>query len=117
MKILAAGVVGFIGYHLAKKLLEHGNEVVGLDSINDYYGVNLKYGRLRELGIEKDYVGDREFSIWTTCLRHQFIKLDLSNSGEIENLFKEEKFDTIMYLAAQAGVRRSIENPYNVHRE
>ena len=56
MKILVTKTAGFIGYHLAKKLLERGNEVIGIDNINDYYDVNLKYGRLKELGIDRDEV-------------------------------------------------------------
>lgn len=112
MKILVTGTAGFIGFHLAKKLLERGNEVVGLDNINDYYDVNLKYGRLRELGIEKEYVIDKEFTTSTMYPKHKFIKLDLSDREGMENLFKEEKFDAVMHLAAQAGVRYSIENPH-----
>ena len=112
MKILVTGTAGFIGYHLAKKLLERGDEVVGLDNINDYYDVNLKYGRLRELGIEKEYVIDKEFTTSTMYPKHKFIKLDLSDREGMENLFKEEKFDAVMHLAAQAGVRYSIENPH-----
>ena len=111
-KILVTGTAGFIGFHLAQKLLERGDEVVGLDNINDYYDVNLKYGRLKELGIEKKYVKDKEFIVSTIYPKHKFIKLDLSDRAGIEKLFKEEKFDAVMHLAAQAGVRYSIENPH-----
>ena len=112
MKILVTGTAGFIGFHLAKKLLERGDEVVGLDNINDYYDVNLKYGRLKELGIEKEDVKEKGFAASMTYPKHKFIKLDLADREGIEKLFKEEKFDAVMHLAAQAGVRYSLENPH-----
>ena len=111
-KILVTGTAGFIGFHLAKKLLERGDEVVGLDNINDYYDVNLKYGRLKELGIEKEAVEEGTFAVSTRFAKHRFIKLDLADREGMEKLFKEEKFDAVMHLAAQAGVRYSIENPH-----
>ncbi|MDA3945445.1 MAG: NAD-dependent epimerase [Helicobacteraceae bacterium] len=112
MKILVTGTAGFIGFHLAKKLLERGDEVVGLDNINDYYDVNLKYGRLKELGIDRDSVKDNEFVVSSLFPKHKFIKLDLADREGMEKLFKEEKFDAVMNLAAQAGVRYSLENPH-----
>jgi UDP-glucuronate 4-epimerase len=112
MKILVTGTAGFIGFHLAKKLLERGDEVVGLDNINNYYDVNLKYGRLKELGIDRDSVKDKEFTTSTLFPKHKFIKLDLADRKGMEKLFKEEKFDAVMHLAAQAGVRYSLENPH-----
>ena len=112
MKILVTGTAGFIGFHLAKKLLDRGDEIVGLDNINDYYDINLKYGRLKELGIKRESVKDRVFTSSTTYEKHKFIKLDLSDREGMENLFKKEKFDAVMHLAAQAGVRYSIENPH-----
>jgi UDP-glucuronate 4-epimerase len=112
VKILVTGTAGFIGFHLAKKLLERGDEVVGLDNINDYYDVNLKYGRLRELGVEKEAIVDNGFTTSILYPKHKFIKLDLSNRRGMEKLFKEEKFDAVMHLAAQAGVRYSIDNPH-----
>ncbi len=111
MKILVTGTAGFIGFHLAKKLLERGDEVIGLDNINDYYDVNLKYGRLRELGIDKEGIQENHFTASSLFPKHKFIKLDLSDREKMENLFKEEKFDAVCNLAAQAGVRYSIENP------
>jgi UDP-glucuronate 4-epimerase len=112
MKILVTGTAGFIGYHLAKKLLERGDVVVGLDNINDYYDVNLKYARLNELGIDKNELKDNELVFSTTYLNHKFIKANLEDSQTINNLFETEKFDAVCNLAAQAGVRYSIENPH-----
>jgi len=112
MKILVTGTAGFIGFHLAKKLLERGDEVVGLDNINDYYDVNLKYGRLKELGIDKGDIEEKEFISSSLFTKHKFIKLDLADREGMEKLFKEEEFDAVMHLAAQAGVRYSIENPH-----
>ena len=114
MKILITGTAGFIGFHLAKRLLERGDEVVGIDNINDYYDVNLKYARLSELGISmenNDFTwGEKIHS--TTYQKHTFIKMDLANTENIYALFEEEKFDAVCNLAAQAGVRYSLENPH-----
>jgi UDP-glucuronate 4-epimerase len=114
MKILVTGTAGFIGFHLAKKLLERGDEVVGLDNINDYYDVNLKYARLKELGIESSEVLHNENSLVSSSLyeKHKFIKMDLSDTDKIYTLFKNENFDAVCNLAAQAGVRYSLENPH-----
>ncbi len=114
MKILVTGTAGFIGYHLAKKLLERGDEVVGLDNINDYYDVNLKYARLNELGIDgTDALASANTMIQSkTYPNHKFIKANLEDSQTINNLFETEKFDAVCNLAAQAGVRYSIENPH-----
>ncbi len=113
MKILVTGTAGFIGYHLAKKLLERGDEVVGLDNINDYYDVNLKYARLEELGIKKSLiVADTLQVVSTKYPKHKFIKVNLENTQAIYNIFENEKFDTVCNLAAQAGVRYSLENPH-----
>ncbi|MCT7468663.1 NAD-dependent epimerase [Aliarcobacter cryaerophilus] len=112
MKILVTGTAGFIGYHLAKKLLERGDVVVGLDNINDYYDVNLKYARLAELGIDKDELKDNNLVSSKTCTNHKFIKANLEDSQTINKLFETEKFDAVCNLAAQAGVRYSLENPH-----
>lgn len=112
MKILITGTAGFIGFHLAKKLLERGDEVVGIDNINDYYDVNLKYGRLRELGIAKEKIEENRAVESTLFPKHRFIKLDLADKEEMNRLFKREKFDAVCNLAAQAGVRYSLENPH-----
>jgi UDP-glucuronate 4-epimerase len=115
MKILVTGTAGFIGYHLAKKLLMRGDEVVGLDNINDYYDVNLKYARLAELGIKKGTSNSFEANKLiqsSTYPNHKFIKANLEDSQTINKLFETEKFDVVCNLAAQAGVRYSIENPH-----
>ena len=112
MKILVTGTAGFIGYHLAKKLLNRGDEVVGLDNINDYYDVNLKYARLNELGISKEEIIENKLISSKTYPKHKFVKIDLADTNSIYNLFETEKFDAVCNLAAQAGVRYSIENPH-----
>ena len=112
MKILITGTAGFIGFHLAKRILERGDEVVGIDNINDYYDVNLKYARLAETGI------GREAEKWynkihsTKYLNYSFIRMNLEDREQLHKLFEEEKFDVVCNLAAQAGVRYSLENPY-----
>jgi UDP-glucuronate 4-epimerase len=112
MKILLTGAAGFIGFNLAKRLLERGNEVVGVDSINSYYDVNLKYSRLKLLGIEKSNIEYGSICKSNVFPNHSFIQLNLEDRESILNLFKEHKFDAVCNLAAQAGVRYSIENPY-----
>ncbi|WP_069789910.1 NAD-dependent epimerase [Cyanobacterium sp. IPPAS B-1200] len=97
MKILVTGAAGFIGFYLTKELLSRGETVVGIDNINDYYDVSLKIARLDQLEGQKNYI---------------FHKLDLTDRANLEKLFTENKFDTVVHLAAQAGVRYSIENPH-----
>jgi len=111
MKILVTGTAGFIGFHLAKKLLERGDEVVGLDNINDYYDVNLKYARLQELGVKREDIHENKITPSSNS-KHTFIKADLADRATINHLFETEKFDAVCNLAAQAGVRYSIENPH-----
>lgn len=96
-KILVTGAAGFIGFHLCRRLLGHGNEVTGLDNLNDYYDVNLKLNRLKQL------IGEKNFKP---------VKLDLGDKDGVAGLFREEKFDIVVNLAAQAGVRYSLINPY-----
>ena len=112
MKILVTGTAGFIGFHLAKKLLDRGDEVIGLDNINDYYDVNLKYARLKEVGINKDNIKENQSLDSTIYQKHKFIKANLEDAQTINKLFESEKFDAVCNLAAQAGVRYSIENPH-----
>ncbi|MDQ1340517.1 MAG: UDP-glucuronate 4-epimerase [Campylobacterota bacterium] len=111
MKHLITGTAGFIGFHLAIKLLERGDEVIGLDNINDYYDVNVKYGRLKESGIEKEEIAYAKKVLSKKYPNYKFIKLNLEDKSEIDKLFKEEKFDKVCNLAAQAGVRYSLTNP------
>jgi UDP-glucuronate 4-epimerase len=117
MKILVTGTAGFIGYHLAKKLLERGDEVIGLDNINDYYDVNLKYARLNELGISREDIEENSltpnpYTLSTKFPLHKFYKANLEDTEAINHIFEVEQFDAVVNLAAQAGVRYSIENPH-----
>ncbi len=115
MKVLVTGSAGFIGFHLAQKLLERGDEVVGIDNLNDYYDVNLKYARLENLGIDKEaVVEDGEDGVVSSKYpgRHRFIAMDLADTEKMMTLFEAEKFDAVCNLAAQAGVRYSLENPH-----
>ncbi|PTB87822.1 NAD-dependent epimerase, partial [cyanobacterium G8-9] len=112
MKILVTGAAGFIGYHLSKALLERGDNVVGIDNINDYYDVNLKYARLDKLGVVKSEIEESKTVCSSIYDKGVFIKMDISDTQAIEKLFKEEKFDAVCNLAAQAGVRYSLENPH-----
>ena len=112
MKILVTGTAGFIGFHLAKRLIERGNEVIGLDCINDYYDVNLKYSRLKLTGIDrKDIVYGIPIQS-SKFKNYRFIQLKLEDREAILEFFRREKFDKVCNLAAQAGVRYSIENPF-----
>lgn len=97
-KILVTGGAGFIGFHLSSRLLARGDEVAGLDNLNDYYDVNLKLSRLKQLESRDKF---------------RFHKMDVSDRDGIRRLFENEKFDYVVNLAAQAGVRYSIINPYS----
>lgn len=97
MRVLVTGAAGFIGYHTAKKLLARGDEVIGLDNLNQYYDVNLKRTRLRMLEEQPGF---------------RFVPLDVSNKAGMEELFQGSGFERVVHLAAQAGVRYSLENPH-----
>lgn len=112
MKILVTGTAGFIGFHLAQRLIERGDEVVGLDCINDYYDINLKYSRLQITGIEQATINYGKFVQSSKFQNYRFIQLKLEDREAILRLFSEEKFDKVCNLAAQAGVRYSIQNPF-----
>ena len=113
MKILVTGAAGFIGFHVARALLERGHTVVGLDNINDYYDPELKYARLAELGIRKQEAEQFKVpsvsDIYGTSMR--FVRMHLEDREAMPLLFKNENFEAICHLAAQAGVRYSLENP------
>lgn len=111
-KVLVTGSAGFIGFHTAVRLLEEGYEVIGLDNINDYYDVNLKYGRLKESGIEKDQIAWGKGVESSKYDYYTFFKLNLEDTESINKLFATYKFDFVIHLAAQAGVRYSLENPH-----
>ncbi len=111
-KILITGTAGFIGHNLAKKLLERGDEVIGLDNINDYYDISLKYGRLKDTGIEQKEIEYAKLTQSSKYPNYRFIKLNLEDADEMEKLFKKEKFTDVCHLAAQAGVRYSLKNPH-----
>lgn len=112
MRILVTGTAGFIGFHLVESLLKLGHEVIGIDCINDYYDVALKYGRLSFSGIaEKDLKYNEEVKS-SVNKNYTFLKLDLQDQKALESLFERKSFDIVINLAAQAGVRYSIENPH-----
>jgi len=112
MKILVTGAAGFIGFYTVKYFAERGDDVVGLDNINDYYDVELKYARVAATGLEKSKIPEGELVTSTLYSNYRFIKADLTDKARIDSLFQTEKFDVVCNLAAQAGVRYSIENPY-----
>ena len=97
MKILVTGVAGFIGMHSAKKLLDEGHNIIGIDNLNDYYDVSLKKDRLKTLEGYKNF---------------RFLKIDIKDQKDVLDLFKKESPQRVLHLAAQAGVRYSIQNPY-----
>ena len=112
MKILITGTAGFIGHNLAKRLLERGDEVIGLDNINDYYDTSLKYGRLEDTGVSKEAIKYGTLTQSSIYPNYKFIKLNLEDRDGLERLFKEENFTDVCNLAAQAGVRYSLKNPH-----
>ncbi|MCK5193153.1 MAG: GDP-mannose 4,6-dehydratase, partial [Desulfobulbaceae bacterium] len=97
-KVLITGAAGFIGFFLSQRLLDEGIEVVGIDNLNDYYDPGLKKSRLELLAPFKKFT---------------FVKLDMANRAGMESLFRQHSFDVVVNLAAQAGVRYSLENPHS----
>ncbi len=113
MKILVTGAAGFIGFHLANQLTKLGHDVIGLDNLNDYYDVNLKLSRLRELGIETTAIVYNELVVsQTKNFPFSFVQLNLEDRENMANLFQDESFELVINLAAQAGVRYSLEQPF-----
>lgn len=106
MKVLITGIAGFIGCFAAKRAVELGYEVVGIDNLNNYYEVSLKEARLKELGLTPKNGPSEKYD------KLSFHKIDLSDDLSMARLFENEKFDFVVHLAAQAGVRYSIENPH-----
>lgn len=111
MKFLVTGTAGFIGFHLTNRLLADGHTVTGIDSINDYYDVNVKYSRLQYAGIQKGKISYNRPVISTTNSNYTFYQLLLEDKENIETIFKQQSFDVVVNLAAQAGVRYSLVNP------
>ena len=121
MKFLVTGVAGFIGFHLARRLVDQDHEVIGIDNLNPYYDVQLKLDRLRQLGIvATDTDGNDGTMAEARDRRLKFMRLDLTDQDGVLALFASEKFDMVCHLAAQAGVRYSLSDPFayvanNVH--
>ncbi|MDV7394063.1 GDP-mannose 4,6-dehydratase, partial [Arthrospira platensis SPKY1] len=109
MKVLITGAAGFIGYHFCKKLLERTRwEIVGIDNLNDYYDPAIKQARLRNLGIDDPVEGSKS----KTCPNFWFFPLDVEDRHAIDRLFQDFRFDVCVHLAAQAGVRYSLDHPH-----
>jgi len=111
-RVLVTGVLGFIGYHLTEKLLAEGYKVVGIDVINSYYDIRLKYAKLPLLGIDASQIWPNVMYKSSKHPNFKFSKVDINDRYYLEKLFDDEKFDSVCNLAAQAGVQYSIANPH-----
>lgn len=109
--ILITGTAGFIGFFLAERLVAEGYAVVGLDSLNDYYDTSLKHGRLAASGFATEQLAYNKVLTSTKAANFQFVHLNLEDGPHLEELFQTYRFKTVIHLAAQAGVRYSLENP------
>ena len=112
MKILVTGSAGFIGFHLVKKLLDRGDRVVGIDNINHYYDPQLKYARLAQTGISPDAQQWHRPVASSIYPGYTFVRMNLEDREQLDRLFAREQFSRVCHLAAQAGVRYSLENPH-----
>jgi UDP-glucuronate 4-epimerase len=112
MRVLVTGAAGFIGFHLAGRLAERGDEVVGLDNLNDYYDPGLKHGRLRAAGIDTSGIAPGRLITSAVRPNYRFIQMDLEDWDGLERLYAAEGFGAVAHLAAQAGVRYSLVNPH-----
>lgn len=108
-KVLVTGSAGFIGMHAVLELVSKGYEVIGLDNLNTYYDVDLKLSRLQKQGVETSQIQYNKLLPGGENIK--FIQLDISDKNNLEKLFRENQFDYVLHLAAQAGVRYSLENP------
>jgi len=113
LKILVTGSAGFIGFHVTRTLLKKGHQVVGIDNINQYYDIGLKFARLQELGITEVKATRLHVGCFSEFYgdQFQFIRMDIADRERLPKIFEDEKFDKVCHLAAQAGVRFSIDNP------
>jgi len=111
MKLLVTGAAGFIGFHTVMKLIDSKHEIVALDNINDYYDPRLKFGRLALLGFEAATIGDNQRVRSTRFANLQFVRMSIEDKAALTELFHQVRFDLVINLAAQAGVRYSLENP------
>ena len=110
-RVLVTGTAGFIGFHLARRLVDLGYHVTGLDSINEYYDVALKYDRLEQSGISRDEVTYNQLVTSTSSPNYQFVQLQLQDRDLLFELFANRDFEVVVNLAAQAGVRYSLTHP------
>ena len=112
MSVLVTGAAGFLGFHLCRKMAQEGKEIVGLDSINDYYDPALKIARLSELGLDRAAALSGDPARSATFPSFRFLRMDIEDGAGMERLFAQERFRAVVNMAAQAGVRYSLENPH-----
>ena len=113
MNVLVTGAAGFVGFHLTRRLLEAGHTVTGIDNLNSYYTVSLKNARLVELGVDINKIDYGQPINSTVYQQFEFIKLNLEDRERVPRIFERGQFDVVVNLAAQAGMRHSIEEPFS----